>query len=462
MKIQAMALLFVCSCAAVRTPQLSKLESQEDTTEHIFTRDIHELTLRLHQNTLQDLYDKARDSNCQDKEMGHVHELTFISMQGSEVRTTLKLRDAALRIRGNTSCHQFRKQYKVELDENKVFERDDNYNKKDLSDEPTIKASVEAEDHDLYGLKSFSLRDGPNEETFIREIIAYKVYAYGASIPLMFDGNANPLKGGAGYNAGLVNLNIEKVYQGKTEHVNYGVYTLTENVDKTFLRWRFGKNVFDFPSHLLQGNLAKANLQAPDKPEHLDMRGYEADYIDGKKAKDEERTRAVVFELVQKLKEANSKEALNKLFDMDNVLRYMAASLLIGHWDSLMWGANNDFLFYNGVQGKWHIIPWDLDNTFGVDFGKNNVSASYKAVNNELVLFAKTMKFYQEDLRTLMCRYLDESQGVFHQGLIGKVTDLEAKMGDFKNPQPYGFSELKEFIAQRRDFLMDDLACGKQ
>jgi hypothetical protein len=61
-----------------------------------------------------------------------------------------------------------------------------------------------------------------------------------------------------------------------------------------------------------------------------------------------------------------------------------------------------------------------------------------------------------------MCRYLDESQGVFHQGLIGKVTDLEAKMGDFKNPQPYGFSELKEFIAQRRDFLMDDLACGKQ
>lgn len=50
----------------------------------------------------------------------------------------------------------------------------------------------------------------------------------------------------------------------------------------------------------------------------------------------------------------------------------MAVEAIIGHWDGYSWFNNNYYLFYNPNNMKFEFIPYDSDNTFGVDFTDND------------------------------------------------------------------------------------------
>ncbi|MBZ0172668.1 MAG: CotH kinase family protein, partial [Phycisphaerales bacterium] len=55
-------------------------------------------------------------------------------------------------------------------------------------------------------------------------------------------------------------------------------------------------------------------------------------------------------------------------FSVDNFLRSLAVDCVNGHWDNLWYGANNYFLYSNPDTGRIEYIPYDLDNTYGIDF----------------------------------------------------------------------------------------------
>ncbi|MEW6233822.1 MAG: CotH kinase family protein [Candidatus Omnitrophota bacterium] len=56
-------------------------------------------------------------------------------------------------------------------------------------------------------------------------------------------------------------------------------------------------------------------------------------------------------------------KALRRYLDIDEVMGYEVAGLLMSNWDGFF---NNQFYYHNPPPiDKWEIIPWDLDKTFG-------------------------------------------------------------------------------------------------
>ncbi|CAI8285696.1 MAG: Inner spore coat protein H [Owenweeksia sp. TMED14] len=60
--------------------------------------------------------------------------------------------------------------------------------------------------------------------------------------------------------------------------------------------------------------------------------------------------------------------SLESIFDVDEYLYYLAFEIAIGHWDNHAYNKNNFYLYDNPIDGRFHYIPFDLDNTFGIDW----------------------------------------------------------------------------------------------
>lgn len=63
---------------------------------------------------------------------------------------------------------------------------------------------------------------------------------------------------------------------------------------------------------------------------------------------------------------------LRKEFNVDDYLKYAALEVLQGHWDGYIFNNNNFYLYHDQLTNKMQWIPYDLDNTLGIDwFGEN-------------------------------------------------------------------------------------------
>ncbi len=59
---------------------------------------------------------------------------------------------------------------------------------------------------------------------------------------------------------------------------------------------------------------------------------------------------------------------LEKVFNVHDYLKIMAADMLLGNWDNYIFNQNNFYLYHNEKTGKLEYIPYDLDNTLGIDW----------------------------------------------------------------------------------------------
>ncbi len=61
-------------------------------------------------------------------------------------------------------------------------------------------------------------------------------------------------------------------------------------------------------------------------------------------------------------------DSLEKVLAVPEVLKYFATNILVGSWDDYWSLMNNYYLYYDPAEDKFHWIPYDYDNTFGVDW----------------------------------------------------------------------------------------------
>ena len=165
----------------------------------------------------------------------------------------------------------------------------------------------------------------------------------------------------------------------------WGIYTMIERVDRKFLGNRFGQESKD-------GNLYKAS-HAQRGPMDLKYYGENIEdypvtngqYAYGKENNLEAPDYSDIIKLCYVIDgaEYSSPEdfaaELEKIFNVDTFLRYMAVITLTMNWDSYPHTGNNFFLFNNPVSGRFEWIPWDINWGDGVnaplfDRGANNVS----------------------------------------------------------------------------------------
>ena len=75
---------------------------------------------------------------------------------------------------------------------------------------------------------------------------------------------------------------------------------------------------------------------------------------------------------------------LEKVFNIDEYLKILAFDVLIGNWDGYAYNKNNYYLYENPYTRRVEYIPYDLDNTWGVDwFGEDWAQQSIYWWNDE-------------------------------------------------------------------------------
>src|SRR5262249_6085894 len=187
-----------------------------------------------------------------------------------------------------------------------------------------------------HGLKTLNLNAGAMDPTRAREVLSYAVFrAAGVAAP----------------RTAFVQLTL--TVPGKYDKELVGLYTLVEQVDKTFLKDRFKNN--------------KGVLMKPERLRGLEYLGEDWDKYKDRYQPKHEPSKKEAQRIIQftKLINRGSDEQFNKeigsYLDVDEFLRFVAVNALILNLDSFLSMGHNFYLYLHPETNKFVFIPWDLD-----------------------------------------------------------------------------------------------------
>jgi hypothetical protein len=146
----------------------------------------------------------------------------------------------------------------------------------------------------------------------------------------------------------------------------YGLYILVEQIDEQLVQSRFGNNDGNLYKCLWPADLAYLGND-PDlyKFTSGDRRAYDL------MTNNEEDDYTDIAHFIDVLNNTPLEDLaceLDKIFNIDDYLKIMAADIVMGNWDGYIYNKNNYYLYHNLATGKFEYMPYDLDNTFGIDW----------------------------------------------------------------------------------------------
>lgn len=226
--------------------------------------------------------------------------------------------DVGFRLRGNTSRYSAKKSFKISFN--------------------TYESG-----RDFYGLEKMNLNGEHNDPSVVRAKLCWDL------------------------------LRWRQVPAPRSNHVQvyingnyYGLYISVEHIDEEFAESRFGNK---------DGNLFKclypADLnyigQNPDVYKMMsgDHRTYD---LKTNTELDDYSDLAHFIDVLNNTPINQLANALEPVFNVQDYLKIMALDVLTSNWDGYIFNKNNFYLYHNTNTGKFEYIPYDLDNTFGIDW----------------------------------------------------------------------------------------------
>jgi spore coat protein H len=191
-----------------------------------------------------------------------------------------------------------------------------------------------------FGLKTINLNAGALDPTRGREALAYALFR-AAGVPAPRTAFAE------------VSLTVP----GKYDKEHLGLYTMVEQVDKTFLKDRF--------------KTGKGLLMKPERLRGLEYLGddwdrYKAQYRPKHEPSKKEAKRFIEFlRLVSKGDDAQFKKDIASYLDVDEFLRFIAVNALVANLDSFLTMGHNYYIYLHPETDKVMFFPWDLDLSLG-------------------------------------------------------------------------------------------------
>ncbi len=231
--------------------------------------------------------------------------------------------DIGIRVRGNTSRAGIKKSWKLSFNE---F----------------------VEGGQFHGLERFNMNGERNDPSAIRTELGFEMHRkMGVPAP----------------RAHHVHLTIN---DGRFVE---GIYINIEQVDEEFAESRFGNKNGTLYKCRYRGSRSDLRWVAPGDgaaySNLADRQTYDEKRFD--EDSDYEDLAAFINFINFSDNETFASE-LNQWFHLDDFLRAMAVDVAIGNWDNYWYGANNYYLYMNEETNRFEYVPWDLDNTYGVDF----------------------------------------------------------------------------------------------
>ena len=144
---------------------------------------------------------------------------------------------------------------------------------------------------------------------------------------------------------------------GQHERQYVGLYTLVEQVDERFLKDRFGTK--------------KGLLLKPERIGGLEYLGedwapYERRYEPKTNVSAEEARRLIDFtRLVQQANDKTFAEQIGAFLDVEQCLSFYAVQAALANLDSPLFTGHNYYLYLHAPTGRFHFLPWDLNEAFG-------------------------------------------------------------------------------------------------
>ena len=141
----------------------------------------------------------------------------------------------------------------------------------------------------------------------------------------------------------------------------YGLYISVEHIDDEFLKKNFTDD---------SGNLWKCLYPADLNYLGSDPNLYKTHAYDLKTNEDEGDYSQLVrlIDIINNTPDNLFADSLESIIDINELLKYFSTDILTGSWDDYWSLMNNYYLYYEPSAGMFHFIPYDYDNTFGIDW----------------------------------------------------------------------------------------------
>lgn len=278
----------------------------------IFTdQEIPQVHISINPDSLEILYQEENWYS------NHEYPATFVWVDSEGADT---LTDIGFRFRGNTARAKIKKSFKVSFN---TFISGRRY----------------------YGLKKLNLNAETNDPSMLRSNAAWRMYRD---------------HGVAASRSNHVEVYINGDY--------YGLYQNCEHINDDWVDERFGDD---------EGNLYKcsypANLQYlsnnPDSykltPPWSDTRVYEL------KTNEELDDYSDLAAFIAYLNQASPSDfacGFDAHFNVYAYLKILAIDVLTGNWDGYLHNQNNFYLYHHPRTDRFEYLPYDLDNTWGIDW----------------------------------------------------------------------------------------------
>ncbi len=192
----------------------------------------------------------------------------------------------------------------------------------------------------FHGFKKLNFSNGFKDPSLLREKLAYDLFRE-ADVP-------------------APRTTFAKLYltiPGEYDEEYIGFYTIVEQVDKVFLKDRFG----DTGGSLFKGEGMADFIYRGDEPERYEKE-YEA------KLSEEQQDYSVLIRFTKMLNETSDEEfpsEIRRVFNVETFLSWLAVNTLLSNLDSYAGSGHNFYVYFRKDTAKCEFVPWDLNEAFG-------------------------------------------------------------------------------------------------
>jgi len=249
----------------------------------------------------------------------HYYMARFI-FDDTQHRDTLE--NIGFRLRGNTSRYSQKKSFKISFNEYVPGRK-------------------------YQGVKKINLNGEHNDPTLIREKLFYDLWK----------------------KAGMVERRtcFVKVFINQTY---YGLYTNLEEMEKEWLSLVYpdnGGNLYKctYPADLVYlGN----DQQVYKDLENSSVTGGRVYDLQTNKSEDDYTRLVELIAVLDQPVDSQFVTEISGILNTDHYLKSLAMDVATGNWDDYGYNKNNYYLYDNPYNGRFDIIAYDPDNTFGIDW----------------------------------------------------------------------------------------------
>lgn len=196
------------------------------------------------------------------------------------------------------------------------------------------------EELEFRGLNKINLNNNATDPSLLREALSYELFRE-ANIPCSRVGFAR----------------VSATVPGKFEKKQFGLYSVVEQVDKRFLKDRYGS---------AKGFLLKPSTFGVFRYFGEVWSEYEKGYVPKTTPTPEQQQRVIEFaKLLHDSDDSTFNQQVEDYLDVDQFLRFLAVNVLLCNLDSVLGGAQNHYIYLEPESNKFQFLPWDMDHSFG-------------------------------------------------------------------------------------------------